>query len=382
MSVQSKYTAMQAVYWMVYSVAFGFVTYYLLGTGIGEATIGMVTASGGIIAAILQPLTGSLTDSGRLRWKTILVFLASLCLLFNILMIFISSEVLNAVSYAGFITAVNLIVPVANGASFYYERSGEKINFGFARGTGSLFYGAAAYVLGAVSVRAGIMSVPAAGALTSLLLILILISMPCQREVCEVRRQAGGSIISRYPGFFMVVAGCTLCLSFHSISCNFLIRIVESCGGDAEVMGTAIAVSAVFELPAMFGFSVIAKRFSAGMLLKVSAVFFIIKSLLFLFSSGVGMIYFTQMFQAGSFALMIPASVYYAESSMEKGDKMKGQAYMGLALTAGSFIGALSGGFLIQMAGLKQALILGTAFTVAGFILIAAGTVNKKRESK
>ena len=79
---------------------------------------------------------------------------------------------------------------------------------------------------------------------------------------------------------------------------------------------------------------------------------------------------------------MIPASVYYAESSMEKGDKMKGQAYMGLALTAGSFIGALSGGFLIQMAGLKQALILGTAFTVAGFMLIAAGTVNKKRESK
>lgn len=381
MNIQYKYTAMQAVYWTVYSVAFGFVIYYLSGTGLGEAAIGTVTAAGGIIAAICQPLTGSLTDSGRVRWKTILIFLASLCLLLNMVMIFSSSKNLNAFSYAGFIASVNLIVPVANGAAFYYERAGEKIDFGFARGTGSLFYGAGAYILGALSVRAGLVSVPAAGAVTSLILICILISMPCKSEISQVSGKTGGRTVSRYPGFFLVVAGCTLCLSFHSISCNFLIRIVESCGGDAEVMGTAIAVSAVFEIPAMFAFSRIAKRFSADVLLKVSAVFFILKSLLFLFSESVGMIYFTQMFQAGSFALMIPASVYYAESKMEEGDKMKGQAYMGLALTAGSFIGSLSGGFLIQLAGLKQALILGTVFTVAGFILIAAGTGYIKRES-
>lgn len=380
MKISIKYTSMQMLYWMIYSVAFGFVTYYLLGTGMKEASIGAVTAAGGIISALIQPLTGQLVDSGKIKWRTLLVILDVLCIIFNGIMLLSGTAAAGALSYAGFIAAVNLFVPISNGACFYYESRGEKINFGTARGAGSLCYGIMAYVLGAVSVRAGIVSVPAAGVLTSVLLLVVLLILPCEKEVHDISAGEKKNLFSEYPGFFAVVLGSTLCLSFHSISCNYLIRIVEECGGDSKIMGTAIAVAAVCELPAMFGFSRLSSRFSAGNLLKASAFCFILKSVMFLISSNVYMIYAAQVFQAGSFALMIPAQVFYSDLVMKPEDKMKGQAYMGLALTAGSFIGALSGGFLIQSMGVKSSLILGTVFTAAGFVLIAAGI--KKSEKR
>lgn len=382
MSINKKYVVLQSIYWAVYAVAFGFVTYYLQGNGIAAGTVGLITAGAGILAAVVQPVLGKVTDSGRASWKEILLVLAVAYVVLNGLLIVIGSKVVKAVLFGLFLTAISCFIPLANGASFYYERHDEYVNFGFARGMGSLCYGILAYILGFVTVKTGTVSVPAAGVISGLLLVGIILTMPCRREALGSREEnTGGNIISKYKGFFIVVVGCTMALSFHAIVGNFMINIMESAGGNSSHMGTAIAISAVLELPAMFLFSKIVKKISVEKLLIFAAVSFLAKAIVFVFASTVLMVYAAQLLQAVSFAVIIPASVYYAEVSMKPEDKMKGQAYMSLSMTVGSVIGSLCGGYLIQFLGVKAALICGVVFAALGIILVAIGIRKARTDS-
>lgn len=374
MSINNRYVILQSIYWAVYAVAFGFVTYYLQGNGISAGTIGLITAGAGVLAAIIQPYLGKITDSGKVSWKQILLILAVLYTVLNVILMVIDSELVKAVIFGFFLAGISCFIPLANGASFYYERHGEYVNFGFARGMGSLCYGIMAYVLGFITVKAGVISVPAAGAISSIILIVILLMMPCRKEAAADREErTGGSIVLKYKGFFIVVVGCTMALSFHAIVGNYMINIMEYAGGNSSHMGTAIAISAVMELPAMFLFSKIVKKISVEKLLVFSAVCFLLKAVVFLFAETVLMVYAAQLLQAVSFAVIIPASVYYAEVSMKPEDKMKGQAYMSLSMTVGSVIGSLCGGYLIQFLGIKAALICGVLFALLGIVLVVIG---------
>ena len=75
--------------------------------------------------------------------------------------------------------------------------------------------------------------------------------------------------------------------------------------------------------------------------------------------------------QMGSFALYIPASVYYVNEVMEEQDKFKGQALMTGTNTLGGMIGSLLGGFLIDHAGVAVMNLAGLIMAVSGAVLIA-----------
>ena len=74
--------------------------------------------------------------------------------------------------------------------------------------------------------------------------------------------------------------------------------------------------------------------------------------------------------QMGSFALYIPASVYYVNEVMEERDKFKGQALMTGTNTLGGVIGSLLGGFLIDQAGVSVMNLAGLVMAVSGAVLV------------
>ena len=381
-SVNKKYIVLQSVYWSIYCVAFVFATYYLQGNGIAAGMVGVITAVAGILSAVVQPSLGKLTDSGKASWKSILLVLTVIYIATNGLLLVVGSKMIKAIFFGLFLAAISCFSPITNGVSFYYENRGEKVNFGFARGMGSLFYAVLAYVLGFVTVAYGTNSVPAMGLGAGVLLLIVVISMQCERPKSAVSNPEESSspngisarqFVAKYRGFMIVVIGCTFILSFHNMICNYMINIMESVGGNSANMGTAIAISGVLELPAMFLFSRIVKRFKVSTLLVFAAGCFVLRSVVYLFATSVVMIYAAQTLQAVSFAVIIPASVYFAEQAMGDEDKMKGQAYMGMTMTVGSVIGSLLGGNLIQYMGVTAALYCGVAFAVAGAIFVVWG---------
>ena len=73
----------------------------------------------------------------------------------------------------------------------------------------------------------------------------------------------------------------------------------------------------------MLGFNKIAERFPVKTLIRVAGCFFVVRSFLFVAANSVLSINLTQISQGVSFALFIPAVVYYVNREMEEADKIK-----------------------------------------------------------
>ena len=77
LSINNRYKVLQGLFWMLYCVGSGFISLYLQGRGLGTAGIGTATALFGILAALLQPMLGSLCDrSNRLTWRSMVLMLS------------------------------------------------------------------------------------------------------------------------------------------------------------------------------------------------------------------------------------------------------------------------------------------------------------------
>ncbi|WP_407371977.1 MFS transporter [Carnobacterium sp.] len=157
---------------------------------------------------------------------------------------------------------------------------------------------------------------------------------------------------------------------FHTIVNTYLVQIIHSLGGNDSDFGLSLMITALSELPAMLGFSYLLTKRKSGIWLKVAAIFFVIRSILFLLSGSVFMINLTQLFQGLAFALYIPASTYYVNQLMQKTDYVKGQAFNIGAVTLGSVAGSFIGGWLLDNAGVPEMLSAGIAASFIGCLLL------------
>ncbi len=183
------------------------------GARAGNAEIGTVTAIFGILAALLQPVLGGITDrSNRLTWRSMILMLAIPYLLICIAMPLIPGAWAGALFMGLLILLGNTIIPFINSAHFYYSHTGEYINFGVARGIGSGLYALLALVIGGLAEKYGIEMVPITGILVAFLFIVVVYRMPPTKEsVKKVRREKTlqKGFLLRYPAFaWMLLAAC------------------------------------------------------------------------------------------------------------------------------------------------------------------------------
>ncbi len=135
-------------------------------------------------------------------------------------------------------------------------------------------------------------------------------------------------------------------------------------------MGFILALAAVLELPTMFLFTWMLKKAKADVWLRISGIFYMIKTLSTLLAPTITVLYFVQAFQMFGFALYTVSSVYYVNSIMEEQDAIKGQAYMTMTNSLGSVLGALIGGWLLDAAGTTAMLVFATAAAAVGMTIV------------
>ena len=120
----------------------------------------------------------------------------------------------------------------------------------------------------------------------------------------------------------------------HFIINTYMAKIIGHMMGDAagatgaveSVQGTALFIAAMVELPAMFFFSKIAEKFSITKILTFAAIVWSLKHALTWICPNVYLFYGVMVLQMFSYALLVPALVYYANDSVEAQDKNKSQA--------------------------------------------------------
>lgn len=374
--IQILYSLLQGFYWVLFGITISFANSYLSGLGVGTDLIGITTALFSGLAALAQVYLGRAgRNNPRYNWKSILLFLLLLRMLMNIILLFVSSKILAALVFGIAIFAMQTMLPFISTANFYYISKGVDLDYGLARGTGSLFFAIMTIIVGNLVASHGIISILSSGMIACFLFLIPVLLLPYNHTKdhtasAEENDEKRHNFLKKYPQFSISLIAFVLIMAIHNNTNTFLLQIIEHVGATNKELGRALFIAAVFELPVMLYFSRLLKKFKTKSMLMVSALAFALKTIIYLASKGIVGIYISQSLQLLSFALFISTSVYYTQERMEIRDSQQGQSMTASAVTLGSVFGSLIGGFLIQEYSLQVNLWVMVGFALIAFLIL------------
>lgn len=368
------YALIQSFFWVCYAAIMGFVSMYLLQAGFDNSQVGLMIAAAGLLSALLQPVVAAYADRPGSMSLGALIRLSGLATLACALgLIFIrGNKALTGLLYGLSMVLLQLTTPLVNALGIATVNSGEKMNFGVARGFGSLGYAAAAYLIGLLAQRFGAVTVPICMAAGFAFMVLSVTGYgPVKRENAPAaERGKKGGFLRRYPRYAAVLAGLVLIFVSHVVLNSFIYQIVEFKGGGSQEMGVAMAFASLIELPIMFLFGWMLKKARCHVWFRLAGVFFFLKCLGTLLCGDIPGFYAVQLFQMFGWALMTVSSVFYINAIMAPEDSVKGQACFTMSMTLGNVVGAIAAGRILDAFGVQAMLAFGTASALAGAVIV------------
>lgn len=384
-----KYSVVHSFYWSTFCSSLNFASVFLLSKHFRNSQIGIVLAVANILSVLLQPAVAAFADTARkISMKDLIVIFVGMAGALATARCFLSEYfIVLSLVFILELTILLTLQPLMNSLGMQLINKGIGVNFGLARGMGSMTYAVLSILLGVLVENSGADSLP----LVSVGLYIVLGAAVYTFTKKQSPHTAGDTILSESTGitdvtgiadtdhlfssfihnkkFVALMAAVSITFCSHSMINNYFIQIIENVGGTAKDMGIATAIAAAIELPAMVLFGFWVKKIRCSTILKLSFFFFVVKAALTMSATNVWMLYVAQIFQFSSYALFIPASVYYVNEIIKKDDLAKGQAFMTSAITLGGVAASLLGGWLLDSSGAGGMLFVGLIAAVLGFII-------------
>ena len=379
------YSAIQCLYWINFAIVSGNASVYLTSQKLDEVWIGTVLAVSGIISAFLQPVLASVAQRDRRSGlhRTILAMLGLFVTSAAAVLLFYGGNgTPTAVAWCLCMLMMQSIQPLINTLAVLTD-----VPFSAPRAAGSIGYAVVFFALGQLVPHTGTRILPIDMIVTYAVLILVILFYPrpeagrAASPQAEARRRDRRPFLMRHPELGLVVLGSTGLYFSHMAINAFALQIIRTKGGGEPEMGIAGAIAAILELPVMFGFSRINRHCSARAMMRVTGIFFMLKSLFTLLSPDIACYYLTQVLQMPAFALATVASVQYIRETVPLSDAVKGQSCYGMAVTVGSVLGSQVGGLIIKTRGVNDMLLTATLVAAVGTAVIFAALSGKASRS-
>jgi PPP family 3-phenylpropionic acid transporter len=346
-------------------VLFNFIALYFVSQGLSGSQIGLLMGIGSLIGLFAGPLWSGLADVSR-RYR--LIF--SVAILGNVVMVFCFPffhtflgffllMVLQAI-FGGPITSLTDHATIS-------MLEDEKEQYGRIRLGGTLGYGLATVIAGAVLERYGLQWI--FWIYCALLLIGLLIGwqMHFSQKLAEGTFLNGARELlnDRKWIFFLIIvfiAGVG-----NAVITSYLFIYLEKIGTSKFWMGMAIAISSGTEILALFFAGPLLKRLKARGLLTLGLVATAVRCMLYGVVDVPWLALTVQLLQALTFPILLVAGVSYADENAPPGMGATAQgiftsAFMGFGFAAGGFLG----GVLLEYIGVQ-----GMFFAIGAMTLLA-----------
>lgn len=372
-----RYTFLQGSYWACYCVIITFSSVYLLAKGFSNAQIGVLMSVSGVLATLLQPVLSRKADHLRrmsLRQFSALLVVVELAL--GLLLFLLPGLFFQRVLYSLLVILVQLLMPLCSSLGMACLNQGISLNFGVARGAGSITYGLASAICGQLVLVLGESSVPLA---LTVLHLLFLASVLLFRlhgpehpsaQAEEAPEQKGASRPGQYRHLFWVLVGSCLLFLSHNLLNTFAFQIVQPLGGDSGSMGSMLFLQSLWELPTMFLFAWMLTKLTSRTWLRLSGIGFFLHALGAWVAPNMGMMYAVQVFELPGYALFILASIYFVNEAVPPDQRVQGQAWFTMCATLGNVLASFSGGFVLDLWGANVMLAFATLSGGVGMVLV------------
>lgn len=370
----TSYAFIQSYYNMSYCCIIGFATVFLLSRNFTNIQIGITLAVANTLSFLCQPVVAAFADkSKKLALRNIVALLLLVLAVLAAILYMMPNMVLpTALLYLLLVCCQYLPGPLITSMAMEHNDAGTEINFGLARGIGSFAYAVLSFFMGFLTHRFGGSAIILISIVLSLISIISVSTFPKASSVKDDRNDASKKIGTQLfqfalnnKRFVMVCISITLVYFSHVLLDTYLIQIIQHVGGNSTDVGIGYAIAGGLELPAMTLFPLLLKKIkSASTIMKLSAVFFVIRAVIALLAHNVAWVYVAQCCQFFAFALLIPASVYFVDRIINGEDRVKGQAFMTMSMGISNVVGSVLGGFMLG-ANENVGVMLGTGVTVS-----------------
>lgn len=380
-SLTLRYALTQCFFWASAMGAASYATTVLLEKGLSSSLVGILLAGSGILACLSQPLFAAYADrSQKYVLPQMMLLLSALCVLCFALQLIPGLPIMAAgILYILGMWASDAILPLLNALNVACDSSGYPINFGAARGIGSVASATASLVLGHILARWGHTWMFLFVVFFRILSMITIAGFPKLEKAASADRIDESCSIAafflRYKWFCISLLGISFLGMFHSMTESYLISIMEHLGGDSSNVGTALFISSMCGAPVIFFYAFFHRRLKNESLLKISALTFLLKSILFCLAPAIGFVYALEVLQATSYGFLGPTQVFYAGARVKTVDMVKGQAFIAVAYTLGCSCGNFAGGQLLNF-GVDTMLIGGVMMALTGTVILFL-TLNK-----
>ena len=391
-----EYGSIHFTYWAVFAAISSFSSVLLLGRGYTNSEIGVIVAISNILSVLIQPFTADLADRSK---RISLVGISQIMTLFmmgltGLLLIFRGAGPLVFVIYAVILGVHASLQPLYNSLNFKLEECGANMNFGMCRCGGSLGYSILCLILGSVVKQHGSEVLPGLDLVFMAAIVLTVWltwlqyekiranNVNVKKEWEEEKEDINLVDFVRRNGLFFVLNIGVFFLYIHNQVLNiFMLQVVQDVGGDSVDMGRVLSLMAFLEIPTMFCFDWINRKFSTSFLLNVSAVGFTAKIGLVFLSRSVTGILLAHILQLVSYALFLPAMVKYTNEVMSRGEAVKGQSLFTIMATVSGIAASFFGGFILDHGGARMLTGVSTLAAAIGTVILFL-TVDRIIEKK
>lgn len=376
------FSLVQASYWMSACAVFSYAVVYLQALSFSNFSIGVITAAGRVFGSLAGPLIAAYLDSHP-KFPTSGMntpLLAAQIVLFFILQLTGGCNAVTGILFAltsGLFVSTNSVILRFCGDCAV---NGLRLNYGIARGIGSLAYILPSVLLGILFKKIPASFLPTAGILLLAFQLAVNIYAGMyfkgRRSVSLSEAESGDSLICfirKEPLFARLLAGIVLLFFGYYVYATFLINIVRNAGGDSASMGILSGVGAAIEIPFMFLLNRLRKKIPLSRILMFSVAAISLKILVSALVTDIPRLLISQILQGFGYALFAASIVEYVSSVIPEKNQAKGQSLIYTMEMVSGILANLIAGKLYDITTVKNTLITGFAVSAIGAAVCISG---------
>lgn len=385
MRIDLNYALVQSSYWVTYCSIGSFAAIYLTWRGMNNTTIGFTASLYALLAIGIQLVVSDFCDKNlQIPIKYVITALFLLSGAACLAMTFIGNSPFLLIGI--FAVAVALAMSISgylNAQMVQLNNAGVPAHYGWPRGIGSLAYAIAAAMFGTAAEKytPGILpKIFLAGAVICIISVLLMPKCPARLD-SVIQKDLSEKIRISYVD--MLKGNRTLCIFLVAVMLygigqtagfTFTIRVMERIGKGTAEYGVSELIRAGMEMPMLFLSPLVMKKTSAKKTLYIAMFCGSVRIFTIACASSLFWVYAGSAMNICGSGFYIFGSVLYVNSITGPYEKVRAQSLVALCYSAGSILGNLYAGAVLDFAGLFIMLIGAAIFNLfAGLLMMKNG---------
>lgn len=354
-------------YYAAFAALIPFLILYYQNLGFSSQQIGILSALFPITMLVSAPFWGVIADKTK-RYKTIHVSLIGISILIIIAFSTVQTFQIALSLVAAFAFFVAPIIPLGDTAVL--ERLGsDKANYGRIRVWGAVGWGISAPLVGILTEYFALTWAFYA----YILLMFFCLASSLKLSFAKPSKEKNNSSLRGFltPAWLFFLSVIFLAGASLAVSNNFVYLYLAELNASGFIVGLALSVATLSELPITFYGSKLLKRFSTRQLLLAALAFLGLRLCLYGFSSTALLVLAIQLLHGFSFSVLWIAGVAYADSFAPEGKNATAQGlFNAIFMGLGSATGLLIGGYFYDALGANTLFLGFGVFCLAATVLL------------